>query len=274
MGAEDIPDSRERAALVSLLYNTTSGTVAAIENFAPTTIGLIEDNPSDPEQIYLQRAGIWYEIVYGTNALRANDTLEAGIQNRREAEGDLFGLYTEDGANGERTPSASGGYLESKTIIRFLDEKNQNSALVTYYTDRHIAEAEAKVLINNQYDAARAQLISSFYSPDPTAATDEVAVTVDIKNHGGSVTLEDFGEDVSAQKNLVFGEELDDLILGGEGLDVIVGGDGDDLLDNIHAPTFDYSALDQTAHLYKIANIGVCEFLTNARILLAKTAQA
>ncbi|NWG92318.1 MAG: hypothetical protein HXY21_07385 [Parvularculaceae bacterium] len=75
LGAEDIGDSRERAALISLFYNTTAGTAASIENFAPTTIGLIEDNPSTPEDIILKRANIWYEIVYGTNALRANDTL-------------------------------------------------------------------------------------------------------------------------------------------------------------------------------------------------------
>ncbi|NWG92317.1 MAG: hypothetical protein HXY21_07380, partial [Parvularculaceae bacterium] len=127
-------------------------------------------------------------------------------------------------------PAADNDFLESKTAIRFLDGKNANNALVTYYTDRHFSATEGKALIDEQYEAACLQLIQNFYTPDATATTADVFVIVDATNRSGDVAIEHFGVDKADQKNLVLAEELNDSVDGGGEADALYGGAGDDLL--------------------------------------------
>ncbi|MEW6246287.1 MAG: hypothetical protein AB1555_06195 [Nitrospirota bacterium] len=82
-----IPDSKERLALVSMVYSGGLGVFGSL-----TTSKLLDALETD------NRAEAWYEIRYGTNAeSRSQDpqkqAVAHGIANRRYVESDLFGLY-------------------------------------------------------------------------------------------------------------------------------------------------------------------------------------
>jgi len=215
LGANDLADSTERAAIISLLYNTTADNASSMRSFAPSMFGALDRNPTTTEEEVLQRADIWYEIVYGTNADR-NNGLQKGLQNRREEEGDSFGLYRGI-VNG----------LEARTIIIFLDEKNgSNNNLISYYTNREFSQAEAKDKVNTKYEPAQSLLIERFYDGSGT----DVYVTVDKKANSGNVELKYLGNDVSGEANLVFADDGNDIIDSGAGDDRIYGEDGDDII--------------------------------------------
>lgn len=76
---DPIPESLERIALLSIVYNTGAA--------FPQTRDLINNEESD----LIQHARIYAEIKYDTNQER-NTNLGNGIQNRRDAESLLFGL--------------------------------------------------------------------------------------------------------------------------------------------------------------------------------------
>lgn len=151
----EIPQSQERIALMSLFYNTTSGTGEAIRNFAPTTTALIESDPQTPEEIIQQRFDLWYEIKYGSNRDRNND-LQKGLQYRRDEESERFGLYSQVDENGDRFPDPANDHFEARTVQRLHEEKNENDALVNYRTNRDI-----------DLDSARDQVDAPIIAPPP-----------------------------------------------------------------------------------------------------------
>lgn len=144
----EIPQSQERIALMSLFYNTTSGTGEAIRKFAPTMTELIESDPQTPEAIVEQRFDLWYEIVYGSNRDRDNGN-QKGLQNRRDEEGARFGLYSKADGPNERSPDPANDHFEARTVQNLFNEKNKDNALVKYRTERDITPADARNSVND-----------------------------------------------------------------------------------------------------------------------------
>jgi hypothetical protein len=87
---DDIPQSKERAAIISLIYNVSGPTSNNIYANFPTTIDIILTEGGNP----YQRAMLWTEIRYYRNGDRNDLSIAYGIQNRRNSESDLFGLFT------------------------------------------------------------------------------------------------------------------------------------------------------------------------------------
>ncbi len=83
-GHNQLADSRERAAVMSLIYNMTQPKSSSIRSTIPATLDAIT---------YDNRAEAWYEIRYNSNS---GKSASQGIANRRYKEADLFGLYDTD----------------------------------------------------------------------------------------------------------------------------------------------------------------------------------
>lgn len=110
-----IPDSKERAALVSLAYNNP-GKLLGSNLKAAIEVG--------------DRAEAWYEIRYGSNA----DDL-GGIATRRYAEADLFDLYE----NGEAQKSEEQREADFLDIFRMYTRHERS--ILAYENDPDYAAA-------------------------------------------------------------------------------------------------------------------------------------
>ena len=199
-----MPDSRERAALVSVVYNR------GINNggLAPLLQVVRDDN----------RAEAWYQIRYNQNPLKnATNPKEGanGLAYRRYREADLFDLYG----------AGSISDIESKEVIRMFTKYRDLSfeaGGIRAYEARFRASnpiagsqgIDAKIL------PARDHLIMNF--GEGQTIDGDVLVGQDDPN--GSDGL--IG---TASSDLIFGEKGNDVIAGREGNDVLYGGEGHDL---------------------------------------------
>lgn len=86
LGIHDLPFSEERAAIMSQYYNMQN-------HFPDAEIRNLKETSFDAIAAYDSRAEVWWNIVY-----QSNGGSSAGVQSRRIAEGNLFGLFTDDGA--------------------------------------------------------------------------------------------------------------------------------------------------------------------------------
>jgi GH24 family phage-related lysozyme (muramidase) len=84
LGKDNLLDSKERAAVISVIYNLTNATQEGIGKAIPSLITAIRND---------NRAEAWYEIRYNTNGGDSKKKAGGGIANRRSSESNLFGLY-------------------------------------------------------------------------------------------------------------------------------------------------------------------------------------
>jgi len=232
LGTDDLSQSKERAAIISVLYNLVGGDtqaqlVAAITNEntgIPSTIQAIRDN---------NRVAAWYEIRYRSNADSQADTIERGIANRRVNESDIFGLY---GSIDGIMPTNDN---EAKNVIRFLEaHRPQIQVEIDHVRGLPGTTTYPTLLL-------RANDLDLVLSPAKTLLITNYAqdVTIDgdiIVGQGIGTIPENYadGVGVDSDKNLkgtdkndlIFGERGDDVISGGAGSDVLYGGSDNDTL--------------------------------------------
>jgi Ca2+-binding RTX toxin-like protein len=210
--------SKERAALVSLAYNSSallgSGLKAALGN-------------GNPE--LANRAEAWYEIRYRSNSDGAHAT-------RRYSESKLFGLY-----DGTGTPSFADAEQAYRMFTLHRDRILSYEANPKYTppADNHIRDALAKAL-----DVILADLSSSSNSDIAAAyakwAADDNSFTAanlylePVSDHFHSV-LDARGHQ-GDDNNILIGKgdasgNGGDMLLGGRGNDLLIGGTGDDYLE-------------------------------------------
>ena len=196
-GASNFHDSRERAAIISVFYNTARSTAGAFRVVHPTTTDILLNNTNDPGQ----RAKIWYEIKYRTNG---GNSAGVGIQNRRDREAALFGLY--------RNGHAPSSYDEAAAVVYILESKRTQAGQFQGFID------PAQDYLKNNF----AQGLS----------IDNVQVGIDnsYQDRTGA-QLNDNDQIVGTDQNdLILGQSGDDQIDGGLGNDKIIGGEGQDTI--------------------------------------------
>lgn len=207
LGKDDVPKSRERAALISQLYNMGS---------IPSTISIIKNNGNDPGQ----RANVWYQMRFKSNLKGSN-----GIQNRRDRESAMFGLYQNGNAPKDDEEAKAVLYVLNKHRSSIVNDMADLGRSVDVELDSHLRAS--KVLLGKDY--ANGKLINSVI----------VGTTTDYEDKDGNqLTIDDtltgtkdmdliFGQDGN---DVVHAKDKDDYIYGGSGDDLLSGGDADDLL--------------------------------------------
>ena len=195
-----LADSKERIAVISLLYTMAEPTSNSILNAIPNTINaILNDN----------RAEAWYEIRYGSNA-------DGDHASRRYSEGDLFGLY-DNGGTGTSTEA------EAKEIMRMW---TRHSAAINAYETTYPPSASGSLNASLYMPQVVTYLADTFASG--ATIDGQVLVGADTNNY-----LQNDPNDVFAgtdKNDLIFGEGGNDVINGMEGNDVIYGGEGNDQL--------------------------------------------
>ncbi|UCV05668.1 beta strand repeat-containing protein [Dechloromonas denitrificans] len=214
-------DSRERAVLISMWYQTPAYFRSRSGAITNMTQALIDGN----------RAEVWYQIRYGSAAGGG------GIINRRYAESAYFGLY-ESGTVTEN---------EAKNIFRMLGSHRKEilsydqtnvariaSAATTYgltvpalndpeglglAKDRMIADLAA---LYPNLSAQLANVNASNIYLNPANTTDA--------NRGGTIDASAFESYYSNKNDLLIGLDQADSLKAGQGDDFLIGGLGNDSL--------------------------------------------
>lgn len=195
-----IADSKERAAVVSAVYNL--GGLAAMPSMKAA---LEADN----------RAEAWYELRYNTNA---GGSRSKGLAIRRYRESDLFGLY-DDG-----TMSAEESDAEAKETLRMYT-KHQTKIDAEEKAFPPTVSSSAAALIA----PARNLLIANYVTAKNLGVSIDGSILV-----GAALANEAKGVyklDGTGKNDLVLGEGGNNTIDGAAGSDVLYGGNGDDMLD-------------------------------------------
>jgi len=211
-----IPNSKERAVLVSLSYN---GVLSVSKKLKKAIIAG-------------DRAEAWFEIRYDTNKNSLSPTPPSsagGVANRRYRESDLFSLYDN---------AAAPNLDDAKQAYRMF---NLHRDIITKYetdyspTDINAGSSEIKIQLN----PAKETLIADLNAKDPNlklVASDYLSTDVYLDpgrdsstgtvdpNHQSSLTGSD-------RNDLILGEGGNDTLTGGKGNDVLIGGPDNDILD-------------------------------------------
>lgn len=239
-----LPDSRERAALMSLAYANPTKLLGS---------GLMNAIASG------NRAEAWYEIRYRSNAEPANTA--GGTATRRFYESELFGLY------GESTNAATIGDTEAKEVFHmYTKHRDLINAYESLYGQNgtaqdRVLQATSKYGLQVGYWSQESQIAKSFlitayalFSGAPVVSG-EVLVGSSIGEfdslpgndlilgearynnlHGqggadivyGNIVADDLYGD--AGNDVLFGESGNDALSGGTDDDRLEGGDGHDQL--------------------------------------------
>jgi len=190
-----LPESNERVAVMSVLYNLGAAG-------APKLLELINTGADDPAQ----RAKIWYEIRYNSNLNRL-----PGLANRHYKESELFSLYDNVANVAER---------EAKAVLAVFTE---NQTEIRVYETRFNPGAVSSFAIKDKLAPADRILIAT-YGRGALIEEGQTRVLVGTEKSESTILAG------SNENNLLFGEGGDDLIDGGGGSDVIYGGTGDDVI--------------------------------------------
>ncbi len=210
LGTHDLPQSKERAALISLVYNLTNASSGAINATIPSTINAIAND---------NRAEAWYEIRYNSNAGQSRAEVGSGIANRRVTESNMFGLYSNDSAN------------------LTLDEAKNIARMYTLHQNKITNEESA---FSNSYSGSNS--INSQLGPIKTFLTTEISNQYELTNINinGNVLV---GRGLASYQNIraeqndtaaaLKGTSNNDLIFAanvttinaGEGNNIIIAGD-------------------------------------------------
>ncbi|MDI1278940.1 calcium-binding protein, partial [Methylobacter sp.] len=213
-----IPPSKERLVLLSLSYN------GALNSSTQLAMAISTDN----------RAEAWYQIRFGTNVSRS-----FGLQNRRDLESDLFGLYDDttnvSDAEAKNTFRVfSPGKLQ--TIDTYLGQITHSNG--TSLSSNELVAIEQQ--LTNSLQPARDYLISEYVTQQgiDIAINGDILVGTDNSVMGETIGGQDnlTGKDTLSDtspmfsNDLILGEGGNDTLGGGAGDDVIYGGAGDDTL--------------------------------------------
>ena len=216
-----IPESPERAILVSLAWNNASALLGnGLKN------ALISGN----------RAEAWYEIRYNSNG----DKL-GGIAKRRYYESELFGLYDNPTSiSDQEAKQVFRMYTEHKVEIDAY-ESTYGAQIAAANNDYHLSSQPNQVdTLIQSLQPAREYLIAEYVTNKGIniSINGEILVGEDgsVMGVGGNDTLQ--GKNLTNQppftpvpsNDLLFGEGGNDNLDGLGGDDVLYGGDGDDIL--------------------------------------------
>jgi Ca2+-binding RTX toxin-like protein len=256
----DIPESKERAVLVSLSYNENPSNPL----LGPSLKTAIEQG---------NRSWAWFEIRYGSNSTPStwDDIGANGTAKRRFAESALFGLYNDfqnvsfeealqtfevfsDQARRTRIIAYEqrfGDYLGSSKNTNMRQDSSQIYPALTF--SNAVAPAKQELL-----DTYGPQIFDGVSSSDYLFhdlniqigselgdTTSGTAISSDINNGQGELTnnliIARDGNDTldgGVGNDIIWGEQGDDNISGGVGEDILIGGSGIDTLhggsDNDH----------------------------------------
>lgn len=218
-----IPNSKERAAIASLLYQIPG---------SPTLVGLANGTIIDSAEN--TRARIWMEIRYFT-------TSNAAYKRRRERESDAFGLF--DSVDG----SYSGDLDEALGTIDYLLRGERVSSSggrsvaydgisSTFRQDLKGEIASALEGLSDKY-ASGAKLDAAYGLKDgetdlDAATLESSGINLIIGNASGNQLIGDDKEDYLyglAGADALKGGGGDDYLEGGEGNDTLEGGEGKDV---------------------------------------------
>lgn len=214
LGGANLPQSRERAALVSLLYNLCGPTSVAISAAIPTTLAWLQMGANDPRAID-QRAEIWYEIRYNSNSATQEAAIRPGIAKRRYFESELFGL-TNDPANVTEDEAKAIFRMYTRHYDAIQSYDAQFGALVAN------ARSDYQTVINDRLQSFRPAF--DVLAPKYAAGgqIDEIFVDFIAAGPASGSTQESNFIDRSSKP------ATNDLIFGGKGNDILNGGGGDD----------------------------------------------
>jgi Ca2+-binding RTX toxin-like protein len=194
-----MPESKERAALVSLSYNTKTGSTDLL---GPNLIAAITND---------NRAEAWFEIRYNSN--------KNGIHaNRRYKESYLFGLY--DVGATFTDPN------EAKEVMRMY---TSHQAEILSYEQKYSPSSAGFVGIKDNLKDAKDYLIANFVKDvniDGEVIVGKGLSTYEYKDKG----LYNDKIIATAGNDLIFGERGEDTIWAGAGEDVVYGGKDKDYI--------------------------------------------
>ncbi len=245
--ALNMPMSRERAALVSLVYNRGPGSYR--DNMQPFRDAVEAGD----------RAEAWYEMRY--NSWGTNAGAEAGLRKRRYMEAEIFGLYDDpqrvtaeeaqsvyqmyqlhrDRINGDErrwgvdvdgNPGARnlialanrdyGSILDDVGNVQSL-EQSLEPARLRLLADLRAENPEiADRLTDSAFNAGSIHVDPGRSSASVAIAPDHAAIVDATRRRGGNEV---------ANNDLLLGNGGDDTLRGGRGDDVLIGGTGRDRLE-------------------------------------------
>lgn len=261
-----MPVSRERAALVSLVYNRGEGSYRA--NMQPFRDAVEAGD----------RAEAWFEMRY--NSWGSNATYEAGLRKRRYMESELFGLYDDprnvtadealsvyrtyqlhrnridsderrwgvdvDGNPGQRNLIAEAnrdyaGVLAARGNVQTLAEALEPARTRLLGDLRAEYPEIAEQLTDQAFNAGSIHVdpgrdgANVAVNPDNAATLDAIRVRNRTEIQNDDLLLGDGGNDTlrgAAGNDLLIGGEGRDRLEGGQGRDVYVAGAGDTIVDS------------------------------------------
>ena len=214
----DIPESKERAVLFSLSFNTNTGESTLL---GPSLKAAIEQG---------NRARAWIEIRYRSNKINPDDELKHGLASRRYYEAELFGLYD---AN-----------FTSKTAEQQEQDARDIYDAITGYQPKNTTNYDIRAKVLGYEKLHSSQLNKKHSSVQSLENSLQPAASVLLAKYGEGRNINaldiyvgsDGADTVIARSRngyqLDAGKEFDkpSLILGGAGIDVLTGGAKDDVL--------------------------------------------
>ena len=247
-----LPESRERAVLFSMWYQGQAEYFGTPDKPANMTQALIDGN----------RAEVWYEIRYGSAAVKpnSNGVLEAlngnGVVVRRFAESECFGLYNYGEApnNAEEAASLYQMYTTHRDRILQYEATFGNvngvagskadliaQANTDYNTPLHL-NVYVETLENTLHPAAESIMstylneygIAHTFNPLDIQMASEAVSELKGENlplRTGSADDLLIGRDQPDQQPPLLQSTSRDRLIGGQGNDVLIGLGGDDYLD-------------------------------------------
>ncbi|MBU0633009.1 hypothetical protein KKA17_10230, partial [bacterium] len=237
LGVDDLTPSRERAAIISVLYNITGPKASSIKSMIPGTIYAIRND---------LRAEAWFQIRYDTNGGSSRAIVGYGIAKRRVAESDLFGLFGSDGITDDSAKAAFRMYNIHREYIIAQEWSTEGTTPIGFAYDGVNG-------IESQLEDSKNYLISKFGEGISFDSIDNVIVGIDTVNDNSSNRGQENINDYlagTAKNDLIFGERGDDTLIGDKGTDVLYGGDGDDTLMGYDG----YGTIDNESDILKGGN--------------------
>jgi len=231
--------SQERAALVSLAYNSKYKYNSVVKFSLPSLLGPKLTTALQQSN----RAEAWFEIRYNSNNEPAS--IQQGIAKRRYLESELFGLHNDDVTDASITD------LQAKEVYRMFTE--QRAHILDYEVKfgegagrnmRQVADSEFStptgilvLSLQDSFQLAYDYLILTYVAPHVTDATQDPDYRdIQVAAEGGGkldVKVRDgfkLGSGVE-QNDLMIGSTAEDVLTSGGGNDLVYGEAGHDVID-------------------------------------------
>ena len=211
-----MPESSEKAALVSITYNRG---VSAVNTKMTGFFDAVTDG---------DRAESWYQIRY--NAQTTNPTFQSGIANRRYSESEHFGLYKSHGiipiATKEEAHQTAEMYTAHRDSILLYESLYKPSIAATSNAEPNIQDIYNELQPAIEYLKGEYGVASSF-------VIEEVQIVPETGSGFFSYNLNGDGtayDGTNNDQDLLIGNSADNTLDGGAGNDALVGNVGIDTL--------------------------------------------